>query len=96
MKYNNVEKTTLDALLDMSYECDLPVLIEEGSLVDNYLIINNGRIKMGKCKKKYKYIVVLERFLNSWSSVYDIILTDNIKRLGVFYKNRMEDLKEFM
>lgn len=95
MKYDNVDKKTVDILIEKSEQLDIPLMIEEGSLLDNYLFINNGKLKLGKSKKKYKYIVVLEKYLNEWSSTWTLITTNNIERLEIF-KDRIDEIGELI
>lgn len=91
MRYS-IGNETLNKVINKANELDLRVEMIEGSLLDNYLILNNGKISLGKSKKPYKYIVILEKYLNEWSSEMILITTNNKKDLGIF-KDRIEEIE---
>ena len=88
MIYRNIDKKVLDKILDKVNEMDLPILIEEGCLIDNYLIrnINNKNQAMTLANGKVnKYIMIVEVYVNEWSSRWDIITTNNFHRVKKYF-----------
>lgn len=88
MIYRNIDKKVLDKILDKVNEIDLPILIEEGCLIDNYLIRNlnnrNQAITLAN-GKAYKYIMIVEVYVNEWSSRWDIITTNSFHRVKKYF-----------
>lgn len=88
MIYRNIDKKVLEKILNKSNEIDLPILIEEGCLIDNYLIRNlnnrNQAITLAN-GKAYKYIMIVEVYVNEWSSRWDIITTNNFHRVEKYF-----------
>ncbi len=88
MIYRNIDKKVLDKILDKVNEIDLPILIEEGCLIDNYLIRNinnkNQAITLANGKAN-KYIMIVEIYVNEWSSRWDIITTNNFHRVKKYF-----------
>lgn len=88
MIYRNIDKKVLDKILDKVNEMDLPILIEEGCLIDNYLIrnLNNKNQAMTLANGKVnKYIMIVEIYVNEWSSRWDIITTNNFHRVKKYF-----------
>lgn len=75
--YNKVDYSIVKKLIDLSYKKGNEVNQYEGGLLDNYLIVNTGKIVFNKTKAR-KYIIVKEKYLNCWSSTYEVIFTDSI------------------
>ncbi len=66
------------------YECNC----YEGSLLDNYIIYDVERIKMGRVSRKF--IILKEEYLCSWSSITRMIMTDSyetVKRYEELFKS---------
>lgn len=88
MIYRNIDKKVLDKILDKVNEMDLPILIEEGCLIDNYLIRNlnnrNQAMTLGNGKVN-KYIMIVEVYVNEWSSRWDIITTNSFHRVKKYF-----------
>ena len=81
-----------DALADSLDECF------EGCLQDNYFFgVGNNNLKLGRVKLR-KYVMILEKRLNEWSSVSELYMTDSEKKyrelLDMYYKDREEYEKE--
>lgn len=50
---------------------------KEGVLLDNYCIeVGENNLKIGKVKVR-KYIIIIEKYINEWSSSLEMILTDS-------------------
>ena len=64
---------------------DLPFKIFKGTLLNNYLIVNNGIVGF-KNRKHYKYIIILEQYVNEWGGKYLLIQTDNEKVYNKYLK----------
>lgn len=92
----------VDRLLDLSYDGDMDIITFEGVLVDNFigyspafLAINTIRenhqddiyTKKYSDKKEFDYLVVLETYQNSQSSVQRVIYTNDHQ-----YINTIHDL----
>lgn len=88
MIYRNIDKKVLEKIIDKANEIDLPILIEEGCLINNYLIrnLNNRNQAMTLANgKAYKYIMIVEVYVNEWSSRWDIITTNNFHRVKKYF-----------
>lgn len=88
MIYRNIDKKVLEKIIGKANEIDLPILIEEGCLIDNYLIRNlnnrNQAMTLGN-GRAYKYIMIIEICVNEWSSRWDIITTNNFHRIKKYF-----------
>lgn len=69
---------SINGLLDLAHSLNCPIECFEGSLLDNYIIYDAKRIRICKAKPR-KYIILVEKYVNSWSSTTEVILTDNEK-----------------
>lgn len=88
MIYRNIDKRVLEKILNKANEINLPILIEEGCLIDNYLIrnLNNRNQAMTLANgKAYKYIMIVEIYVNEWTSRWDIITTNNFHRVKKYF-----------
>ena len=70
----------------------------EGCLLDNYFFsVGNNNLKLGRVKLR-KYVMILEKGLNEWSSCYELYMTDSEKKYrelyDMYYKEREEYEKE--
>lgn len=88
MLYKNIDKKVLDKILDKANDMDLNILITPGSLLDNYLINNlnnnNKMMTLGN-GKPHKYIMIVEIYVNEWSSRWDIITTNSFHRVKKYF-----------
>lgn len=58
----------------------------EGALLDNYCIeVGENKLKIGKVKVR-NYLIIVEKYLNEWSSSLEMILTDNKETYDRYYK----------
>lgn len=55
----------------------------EGSLLDNYILYNHDTISIRGVKPR-KYILLQEKYKNDWSSVTELIMTDDIYKVESF------------
>lgn len=55
----------------------------EGSLLDNYILYNHDKISIRGVKPR-NYIILKEKCQNSWSSVTELIMTDDIGKVESF------------
>lgn len=88
MIYRNIDKRVLEKILNGANKMSLPILIENGSLVDNYLINNinnNNQMMILGNGKPHKYIMIVELSLNEWSSSWDVITTNNFHRVKKYF-----------
>lgn len=70
----------------------------EGCLQDSYFFnVGNNNMKWGRVKLR-KYVMILEKGLNEWSSVNELYMTDSEKKYrelyDMYYKEREEYEKE--
>lgn len=89
---NDTMENICDTLADSLDECF------EGCLQDNYFFsVGNNNLKLGRVKLR-KYVMILEKGLNEWSSVSELYMTDSEKKyrelLDMCYKDREEYEKE--
>lgn len=72
--YNKGKKVSIDKLIENDLLCweDL-IACQEGSLIDSFIFWNEGN----QLSIKEKYIVVLERYENPWSSIHWMFGTNN-------------------
>ena len=82
----------------LSYHDVTPVLLEaqkrglsiehiEGSLTDEYVIQTHGA-RLFKGFKRYKFIVIVESYVNAWQSLNAIYGTDSVKKVARFLESR--------
>lgn len=69
-----------------------------GCLLDNHFFdIGKNNYKIGR-KKIRSYVVIREKYLNEWSSCYELYMTDSEKKyrelFDMYYKEREEYEKE--
>ena len=81
LTYNKVDTKIIDELIEKSNGEFIEQF--EGNLLDNYIIDNVNRLVFNTSKAR-KYIVIKEKFLNEWSSCYDVIFTDEEKEVDEF------------
>jgi len=72
----DINLKSVEQILKFANDNNHEVDMFDGCCLDNYIIYSNSKIKIGKLKPR-KYIILLEKYLNEWSSVTEMILTDN-------------------
>ena len=89
MLYKNISEKVLKDILNKASKMELDVSMEQGSLLDNYLIYNindcNQMMTLGR-GKAHKYIMIVEVYVNEWSSRWDIITTDSYHRVKQYFE----------
>lgn len=79
----------VNALQERNYDIECV----PGGLLDNYFCeIGENNLKLSRWKLR-KYLIVLERFVNEWSSDLELILTDNAETYYNLYNSYMESNK---
>lgn len=91
-----IDNDTVEMFCTTLYDCLVDSF--EGCLFDNYFFdIGNNNMRWGRVKLR-KYVMILEKYLNEWSSCYELYMTDSEKKyrelLGMCYKDREEYEKE--
>lgn len=79
-----IGQSQVDAIV--TYFCDNEYSIEckEGTLIDNYFVpVGANALKLGRVKLR-KYLFILEKYINEWSSEYVLILTDSEKNYNKY------------
>ncbi|MBS4462208.1 hypothetical protein JXA27_06505 [Aerococcaceae bacterium zg-B36] len=72
-----VDTEFINNLLKMENSIEL-VAKFDGCLLDNYLFeVFDDNISFFKDKKQFKYIIVRERYVNEWQSIYAVIFTND-------------------
>lgn len=56
----------------------------EGNLLDNHLFFLDDNVRIGRIKAR-KYLFFVEKYLNEWSSCYEMVLTDSEKIYDELY-----------
>lgn len=75
----------VNSLIGMGYN----VGILEGCLNDNYFCeVGENNLKLGR-KKLRRYLIIVEKYINEWSSGQEMLLTDNQEKYYDMLK-RME------
>lgn len=85
--YSKVDSKIVDELIEKSNGEFIEQF--EGNLLDNYIIDNINKLVFNTSKAR-KYIIIKEKFLNEWSSCYDVIFTDDEKEVDDF-RNLMSE-----
>lgn len=83
---SNGEKLA-NQIIALGYDCDRV----EGALVDNYFFETDKGITIGQSKPR-KYIMLLDHFLNTWSSDHELIETDSDKEFEKTREKYQEDI----
>lgn len=66
-----------DVIVNYFIENGYDVAYDDGTLIGNYFIeVGENYLKLGRIKLR-KYIIIVEKFLNEWSSTLEMILTDS-------------------
>lgn len=81
---SQISQAQADKIINYFIDNDYSVEVAEGTLTDNYLVnVGTNNLKLGHVKIR-KYIVIIGKYLNEWSSTLDLILTDNEKTFRDF------------
>jgi hypothetical protein len=72
----NITLESVNQIINFANDKGLQVDIFEGTLLDNYVIYDTSTIDIGRTKGR-KYIILREKVLNCWSSITELIMTDN-------------------
>ena len=81
--YGNIDNDVVETIISMSIELNSVIEEYEGSLLTNYIVYNDRKISLGRAKGR-EYIIAKEKYLNEWSSCYDVIFTDEEKEVDEF------------
>lgn len=70
-----------------------PIEVIDGCLQDNYFFKDTNEVKINRCKPR-KYIMLLENYVNCWSSNHKLIMTDDEKLFFDTLKDYQKDYDE--
>lgn len=81
-----LDTKTVDRLIDQLYDNGYEHAdFAEGCTIDNHLFFLADNVRIGRIKAR-KYLFFIEKYLNEWSSCYEMILTDSQKEYDEIYK----------
>ena len=90
-------KITLDAcnnIVNALQERNYDVEYVPGGTLDNYFCeVGESNLKLSRWKLR-KYLIVLERFVNEWTSTLELILTDNAETYYNLYNSYTDNVME--
>ena len=85
-----------DNIVNALQERNYDVECVPGGTLDNYFCeVGESNLKLSRWKLR-KYLIVLERFVNEWTSTLELILTDNAETYYNLYNSYMESYTENM
>lgn len=85
-KCNNI----VNALQERNYDVECV----PGGTLDNYFCeVGKSNLKLSRWKLR-KYLIVLECFVNEWTSALELILTDNAETYYNLYNSYTENVME--
>ena len=85
---------TCDNIVNSLQERNYDVEYVPGGTLDNYFCeVGESNLKLSRWKLR-KYLIVLERFVNTWTSTLELILTDNAETYYNLYNSYMESYTE--
>lgn len=79
----NIEMVVADKCIELAGELGIDYETYQGCLLDNHVIRGAERIGFGRVKPR-KFIMIKEKYLNEWSSVLEMTMTDNEKIVNEF------------
>lgn len=89
-----IDLKSCDNIIQGLQERNYDVECVEGSLLDNYFCeVGENNLKLSRWKLR-KYLIVLERFVNEWTSTLELILTDNAETYYNLYNSYTENVME--
>lgn len=80
----DINLKTEEKITKFASELGLVMYQLEGSLMDDWLIENDGSMQIGRGKPR-KYIIIKEYYLSEWSSGLKLILTDDDDKANELY-----------
>lgn len=81
-----ISSGSADDIVNYFVQNGFDVVCKEGALLDNYCIeVGENKLKIGKVKVR-NYLIIVEKFLNEWSSSLELILTDSKEIYERYYK----------
>lgn len=83
---NNIVNTLQERNYDV--EC-----VPGGTLGNYFCEVGESNLKLSRWKLR-KYLIVLERFVNEWTSTLELILTDNAETYYNLYNSYTENVME--
>lgn len=89
-----LDTKTVDRLINQLYDNGYEHAdFSEGCLVDNHLFFLADNVRIGRVKAR-KYLFFVEKYLNEWSSCYEMVLTDSQKVYDELYNGYFESEEE--
>lgn len=89
-----LDTKTVDEIINQLYDNGYEHAdFSEGCLVDNHLFFLADNVRIGRVKAR-KYLFFVEKYLNSWSSCYEMVLTDSQKIYDELYYGYFESEEE--
>ena len=83
---------TCDNIVKALQEREYDVECVTGGTLDNYFCeVGKSNLKLSRWKLR-KYLIVLERFVNEWTSTLELILTDNAETYYNLYNSYTENV----
>lgn len=76
----NITQNDCNKIVEMANLQSCAIDCYESVLLDNYIIYNTDKIRIGRAKPR-KYIIIVEKFQNEWSSALQLIQTDSYKKV---------------
>ena len=79
------------AILEHATRHEFDMDVNEGSLIDSYVIYANSRIKIHHWKPR-EFILLVETYRNAWISDYLLVLTDKIETVEQYLPDLAQEL----
>ncbi len=85
---------TCNNIVNVLQERNYDVECVPGGTLDNYFCeVGENNLKLSRWKLR-KYLIVLERFVNEWTSALELISTDNVETYYNLHNNYTENVME--
>lgn len=78
MEYE-ISSEVQEKIISMAVNDGVDVRQVAGCLQDNVMFENETGIRIGNRMKARKYIIMVEEYVNEWSSAINLIMTDSIQ-----------------
>lgn len=78
MEYE-ISSEVQENIISMAVNDGVDVRQVAGGLQDNVMFENETGIRIGNRMKARKYIIMVEEYVNEWSSAINLIMTDSIQ-----------------